>query len=144
MLSPFLEWNIIFGCLECIRHVVKESAGFICLAEACTLSLVSSEALVSAAERSLAAALIGTAAFALAAVVAPAPTVEEIEDKALAAIQSVKATVEEGVAQIMEAKAAPAATTEPEIQEAQFSETEKTFSDAGAGTLITWLNWTKQ
>ena len=42
------------------------------------------------------------------------------------------------------AKAAPAATTEPEIQEAQFSETEKTFSDAGAGTLITWLNWTKQ
>jgi hypothetical protein len=75
---------------------------------------------------------------------APAPTVEEIEDKALAAIQSVKATVEEGVAQIMEAKAAPAATTEPEIQEAQFSETEKTFSDAGAGTLITWLNWTKQ
>ena len=78
------------------------------------------------------------------AVVAPVPTVEEIEDKALAAIQSVKATVEEGVAQIMEAKAAPAATTEPEIQEAQFSETEKTFSDAGAGTLITWLNWTKQ
>ncbi len=78
------------------------------------------------------------------AVVAPAPTVEEIEDKAMAAIQSVKATVEEGVAQIMEAKAAPAATTEPEIQEAQFSETEKTFSDAGAGTLITWLNWTKQ
>ena len=76
--------------------------------------------------------------------VEPAPTVEEIEDKALAAIQSVKATVEEGVAQIMEAKAAPAATTEPEIQEAQFSETEKTFSDAGAGTLITWLNWTKQ
>ena len=65
-----------------------------------------------------------------------APTVEQIEDKALAAIQSIKAAVEEGTAQIMEAKANPAPTAEPTIQEAQFSE--KTFSQND--TLFSWLN----
>ena len=73
-------------------------------------------------------------------VVAPAPTAEDIEDKALAAIQSIKAVVEEGTAQIMEAKAAPAPNAEPEIQEAQFSE--KTFSqNAQNDTLISWLQY---
>ena len=66
----------------------------------------------------------------------PAPTVEQIEDKALAAIQSIRAAVEEGTAQIMEAKATPAPTAEPTIQEAQFSE--RTFSQGD--TLISWLN----
>lgn len=66
----------------------------------------------------------------------PAPTVEQIEDKALAAIQSIKAAVEEGTAQIMEAKANPAPTAEPTIQEAQFSE--RTFSQGD--TLLSWLN----
>ena len=72
---------------------------------------------------------------------APAqPTLENIEDKALAAIQSIKAAVEEGAAQIMEAKAAPAVTAEPEIQEAQFSE--KTFSQNEQNdTLISWLSY---
>lgn len=71
---------------------------------------------------------------------APAPTAEEAEDKALAAIQSIKACVEEGVAQIMEAKAAPAPNAEPEIQEAQFSE--RTFSqNAQDDTLISWLQF---
>lgn len=70
-------------------------------------------------------------------VAAPAPTVEEIEDKALAAIQSIKAAVEEGTAQIMEAKANPAPTAEPTIQEAQFSE--KTFSQT-TDTLFSWLS----
>jgi len=76
---------------------------------------------------------------------APAPTVENIEDKALAAIQSIKAAVEEGAAQIMEAKAAPAPNAEPQIQEAQFSDFEycdddddqRTFSEND--TLISWL-----
>ena len=79
---------------------------------------------------------------------APAPTVENIEDKALAAIQSIKAAVEEGAAQIMEAKAAPAPNAEPQIQEAQFSDFEyydddndyyedRTFSESD--TLISWL-----
>lgn len=73
-------------------------------------------------------------------VVAPAPTAEDIEDKALAAIQSIKAVVEEGAAQIMEAKAAPAPNAEPEIQEAQFSE--KTFSqNAQNDTLVSWLQY---
>ena len=73
-------------------------------------------------------------------VAAPAPTAEDIEDKALAAIQSIKAVVEEGAAQIMEAKAAPAPNAEPEIQEAQFSE--KTFSqNAQNDTLISWLQY---
>lgn len=73
-------------------------------------------------------------------VVAPAPTAEDIEDKALAAIQSIKAVVEEGTAQIMEAKAAPAPNAEPEIQEAQFSE--KTFSqNAQNDTLVSWLQY---
>jgi hypothetical protein len=47
VLSPFLEWNIIFGCLECIRHVVKDTRFFRCRAEACALSLVTTETLVT-------------------------------------------------------------------------------------------------
>lgn len=68
--------------------------------------------------------------------VAEQPTVEEIEDKALAAVASIKAAAEEASAQIMNAKAAPIETAEPEIQEAQFSE--KTFSDT-SDTLVSWL-----
>lgn len=63
------------------------------------------------------------------------PTVENIEDKALAAVESIKAAAAEASAQIMEAKAAPAPTAEPEIVEAQFSE--KTFSEND--TLVSWL-----
>lgn len=64
------------------------------------------------------------------------PTVENIEDKALAAVESIKAAAAEASAQIMEAKAAPAPTAEPEIVEAQFSE--KTFSEND--TLVSWLS----
>lgn len=73
---------------------------------------------------------------------APVPSVENIEDKALAAVESIKAAAEEASAQILEAKAAPAATAEPDIQEAQFSATEKTFSE-GQDTLISWLSFGK-
>ena len=72
----------------------------------------------------------------------PVQTVENIEDKALAAVESIKAAAEEASAQILEAKAAPAATAEPDIQEAQFSATEKTFSE-GQDTLISWLSFGK-
>lgn len=65
-----------------------------------------------------------------------APTVENIEDKALAAVESIKAAAAEASAQIMEAKAAPAPDAEPEIVEAQFSE--KTFSEND--TLVSWLS----
>ena len=67
-------------------------------------------------------------------------TVEEVEDKALAAVQSIKAAAEEAAATIMEAKAAPAEGTEPDLQEAQF--TERSFSDS-EDTLATWLNFKK-
>lgn len=67
----------------------------------------------------------------------PAPTVEEIEDKALAAIQSIKAAVEEGTSQIMDAKASPAVSAEPEIQEAQFSQ--KAFGQNNDNSGISWL-----
>lgn len=65
-----------------------------------------------------------------------APSVENIEDKALAAVESIKAAAAEASAQIMEAKAAPAPDAEPEIVEAQFSE--KTFSEND--TLVSWLS----
>jgi hypothetical protein len=71
---------------------------------------------------------------------APAPSVEEVEDKAMAAVASIKAAAEEASAQIMEAKAAPAPAAEPEIQEAQFSE--KTFSQTNQNdTLVSWLQF---
>jgi len=65
-----------------------------------------------------------------------APTVEAIEDKALAAVQSIQAAASEAEAQILNAKAAPAAQEEADLQEAQFSE--KTFSNTN-DTLVSWL-----
>ena len=70
-----------------------------------------------------------------------APTVENIEDKALAAVNSIKAAAEEASAQILSAKAAPVETGDQDIQEAQFSE--KTFSDKDTSTLISWLEFNK-
>ena len=64
-------------------------------------------------------------------------TVENVEDKAELAVQSIRAAAEEAAQMIMEAKAAPAPTEDPEIQEAQFSE--RTFCQSGDDTLISWL-----
>jgi hypothetical protein len=68
---------------------------------------------------------------------APAPSVEEVEDKAVAAVQSIKAAAEEAAATIMDAKAAPAPNAEPDLQEAQFSE--KNFCGDDASDLVSWL-----
>lgn len=67
----------------------------------------------------------------------PQPTLEDIEDKAQAAIETIKAAAEEASAQILNAKATPAADLNPEIQEAQFSE--RTFSFGNTDTLVSWL-----
>lgn len=73
------------------------------------------------------------------------PSVEEVEDKAVAAVQSIKAAAEEAAATIMDAKAAPAPETEPNLQEAQFSDMqflgEKTFGDTADKTFISWLEY---
>lgn len=65
------------------------------------------------------------------------PTVEAIEDKALAAVQSIRAVAEEAASAIMEAKAAPVETAEPDLKEAQFSN--KNEYQEMAGTLVSWL-----
>lgn len=72
-----------------------------------------------------------------------APSVEQIEDKAIAAVQSIEAAAKEATAQIMDAKATPAPTAEPDIKEAQFSAaTQKTFSqNAQEDTLVSWLQY---
>ena len=61
MLSPFLEWNIIFSRLECIRHVVETGERFLRSAEAGVLCH-SAEARLSAGERIAACALSTIAA----------------------------------------------------------------------------------
>lgn len=67
-----------------------------------------------------------------------APTsVEAIEDKALAAVQSIQEAAAAAEQAIQEAKAAPAENAEAPLQEAQFSQ--KTYSNNGADTLLTWL-----
>ena len=67
-----------------------------------------------------------------------APSVEAIEDKALQAVQSIQEAAAEASAQILEAKQAPIENQEEDLQEAQFSEKEKTFSNTN-DTLISWL-----
>lgn len=77
---------------------------------------------------------------------APAMTPEAIEDKAVAAVQSIQAAAAEAEAQILNAKAAPVAGAEQDLQEAQFSDyyedeeegEERTFSDTD-DTLVSWL-----
>ena len=76
------------------------------------------------------------------AAAAQAPAIispEAIEDKALAAVQSIQAAAAEMEAQVLNAKAAPVAGEEQDLQEAQFSEneTEKTFSEND--TIVSWL-----
>ena len=77
------------------------------------------------------------------AAAAEAPVVispEAIEDKALAAVQSIQAAAAEMEAQVLNAKAAPVAGEEQDLQEAQFSEKqteEKTFSEND--TIVSWL-----
>lgn len=66
------------------------------------------------------------------------PSIEAIEDKAIAAVQQIQAAAAEAEAQILNAKAAPAEEAEADLQEAQFSEKEKTFSEND--TLVSWLN----
>lgn len=66
------------------------------------------------------------------------PSIEAIEDKAIAAVQQIQAAAAEAEAQILNAKAAPAEEAEADLQEAQFSEKEKTFSKND--TLVSWLN----
>ena len=66
------------------------------------------------------------------------PSIEAIEDKAVAAVQQIQAAAAEAEAQILNAKAAPAEEAEADLQEAQFSEKEKTFSEND--TLVSWLN----
>ena len=61
MLSPFLEWNIIFSCLECIRHVSETAERFLRSAEAGVLCHAA-EARLSAGERIAAYALSTIAA----------------------------------------------------------------------------------
>ena len=80
-----------------------------------------------------------------AAAESPVMTPEAIEDKAVAAVQSIQAAAAEAEAQILNAKAAPVAGAEQDLQEAQFSdyyydedEDEKTFSDT-EDTLVSWL-----
>lgn len=79
-----------------------------------------------------------------AAVAEAAPVVspEAIEDKALAAVQSIQAAAAEAEAQILNAKAAPVAGAEQDLQEAQFSDEneegeERAFSEND--TLVSWL-----
>lgn len=66
-------------------------------------------------------------------------TPEAIEDKALAAVQSIQAAAAEAEAQILNAKAAPVEGAGQDLQEAHFSETEKTFSENNNDTFISWL-----
>jgi len=66
------------------------------------------------------------------------PSIEAIEDKAIAAVQQIQAAAAEAEAQILNAKAAPTEEAEADLQEAQFSEKEKTFSEND--TLVSWLN----
>lgn len=66
-------------------------------------------------------------------------TPEAIEDKALAAVQSIQAAAAEAEAQILNAKAAPVEGEGQDLQEAHFSETEKTFSENNNDTFISWL-----
>jgi len=71
---------------------------------------------------------------------APVISPEAIEDKALAAVQSIQAAAAEMEAQVLNAKAAPVEGAEQDLQEAQFSETEKeekTFSEND--TIVSWL-----
>ena len=74
------------------------------------------------------------------------PSVEAIEDKAVAAIQQIQAAAAEAEAAILNAKSAPVEGTEPDLQEATFSEkeniTEKTFS--GNDVLVSWLKGTQR
>ena len=69
---------------------------------------------------------------------AAAPSVEQIEDKALAAIQSIRAVTEEAAGAIMEAKQAPVEAQEEDLKEAQFSE-----KDNSSDTLVSWLSMNK-
>ena len=73
---------------------------------------------------------------------APQMTVEAIEDKAVAAVQSIQAAAAEAEATILNAKAAPVENQEQNLQEAQFSENEKYFSNT-EDTLVSWLSGTQ-
>ena len=92
----------------------------------------------------VAAAEEEAAAAEAAAAGAPVMTPEAIEDKAVAAVQSIQAAAAEAEAQILNAKAAPVAGAEQDLQEAQFSdyddedEDERTFSES-EDTLVSWL-----
>lgn len=68
------------------------------------------------------------------------PSVEAIEDKAIAAVQQIQAAAAEAEAQILNAKAAPTEEAEADLQEAQFSETEKEKTFSENDTLVSWLN----
>ena len=72
--------------------------------------------------------------------VVEAPSIEAIEDKAIAAVQQIQAAAAEAEAQILNAKAAPAEEAEADLQEAQFSETEKEKTFSENDTLVSWLN----
>jgi hypothetical protein len=72
--------------------------------------------------------------------VVEAPSIEAIEDKAVAAVQQIQAAAAEAEAQILNAKAAPAEEAEADLQEAQFSETEKEKTFSENDTLVSWLN----
>jgi len=74
---------------------------------------------------------------AVAEEAAPVISPEAIEDKALAAVQSIQAAAAEMEAQVLNAKAAPVEGAEQDLQEAHFSETEKTFSEND--TIVSWL-----
>jgi len=77
---------------------------------------------------------------AVAEEAAPAMTPEAIEDKALAAVQSIQAAAAEMEAQVLNAKAAPVEGAEQDLQEAQFSEKEKTFSEEIENNItVSWL-----
>lgn len=67
---------------------------------------------------------------------AEVPSVEQVEDLAQAAVESINAAAATATSAILEAKAAPAQTAEPDLQEAQFSENDNNTND----TLVSWLN----
>ena len=68
-------------------------------------------------------------------------TIEAVEDKAMEAVQAIQETAETAVQAIAEAKEAPVEGQQADIKEAQYSETEKTFSDKGINSTSTLKSW---
>lgn len=67
------------------------------------------------------------------------PSLEVIEDTALQAVNQIQQAAQEASNMIMQAKEAPVANQEQDLQEAQFSE--RAFSELGENdTLVSWLN----